>query len=500
MIRGDGTIGSYAYGPDGRYKIHAFRLALVDPQGLSRTAEYLNAVGIPTTERIFQKATATRKRVDAIGNASARGVDAIRELLRWEPVTSDEWVKGFLAGIFDAEGSYSRGILRICNSDPQILSRTTSSLRRFGFDVAVEGTDRITTKQNRLLYLRIRGGLREHLRFFHTVDPAITRKRSIEGTAIKSKANSEASLKVISVEPLGLELPLYDMTTGTGDFISDGVISHNCFARPTHDYLGLGIGEDFERKIVVKINAVERLKAELRSPKWRGESIAMGTNTDPYQHAEGKYHLTRGIIKVLSEARNPFSILTKSTLILRDLDLLVAASARTDVAVSFSVGTLDRDVWKLTEPGTPPPDRRVDALRRLSEAGISCGALVAPVLPALSDRKEQLEAVVAACAEAGAVSIHGVALHLRGPMRAHYLEWLRGVRPDLAPLYRARFARGPYQDGAERDRIDTIVRNAALAHGVGGRNRYSHRNVATPAPSTTSVAITPSTEAQLSLL
>jgi DNA repair photolyase len=248
-----------------------------------------------------------------------------------------------------------------------------------------------------------------------------------------------------------------------------------CFARPTHDYLGLGIGEDFERKIVVKVNAVERLRAELRSPKWEGNAIAMGTNTDPYQHAEGKYHLTQGIIKVLAEAKNPFSILTKSTLILRDLDLLAQAATRTQVAVSFSVGTLDRSVWRLTEPGTPPPDRRVEALRRLREAGVTCGVLVAPVLPGLSDSAEQLEAVVAACAAAGADSIHGVALHLRGPMRAHYFEWLAGVRPDLVALYRSRFAHGAYQSETERDRIDGIVRAAAVRHGVYGRNRYSHR-------------------------
>jgi DNA repair photolyase len=204
---------------------------------------------------------------------------------------------------------------------------------------------------------------------------------------------------------------------------------------------------------------------------------------------------------VLSAARNPVSILTKSTLILRDLDLLVAAAARTDVAVSFSVGTLDRQVWKLTEPGTPPPDRRVEALRRLTDAGVSCGVLVAPVLPGLSDRAEQLEEVVAACAEAGAVSIHGVALHLRGPMRAHYFEWLAGVRPDLSALYRSRFARGPYQDSTERDRIDTIVRTAALRHGVGGRNRYSHREPAVnPSPAATAVAAPPSVDQQLSML
>src|SRR5579863_7727197 len=158
-----------------------------------------------------------------------------------------------------------------------------------------------------------------------------------------------------------------------------------CFARPTHEYLGLGIGEDFERRIVVKVNAVERARAEVCSPRWQGDLIAMGTNTDPYQHAEGKYHLTRGIIGVLSERGNPFSILTKSTLVLRDLALLAEAARRTSVRVNLSIGTLDRDVWRLTEPGTPPPDKRLDAVRRLNDAGIPCGVLVAPVLPGLSD-------------------------------------------------------------------------------------------------------------------
>jgi DNA repair photolyase len=245
-----------------------------------------------------------------------------------------------------------------------------------------------------------------------------------------------------------------------------------CFARPTHEYLGLDIGSDFERRIVVKINAVERLRAEVRAAKWGGDPIAMGTNTDPYQHAEGKYHLTRGIIDVLSEARNPFSILTKSTLILRDTAALAAAAKRTDVSVSFSIGTLDRNVWKLTEPGTPPPDKRVEALRRLSDAGISCGVLVAPLLPGLSDGGDQIEEVVEACAGAGAVSIHGVALHLRGPMRAHYTTWLESVRPDLAALYRERFKEGAYQPQSERDRVADLVRRVARRCGVTGRDAY----------------------------
>jgi DNA repair photolyase len=245
-----------------------------------------------------------------------------------------------------------------------------------------------------------------------------------------------------------------------------------CFARPTHDYLGLGIGDDFERKIVVKVNAVERLRAELRAPKWDGDHIAMGTNTDPYQHAEGKYHLTRGIVETLSGARNPFSILTKSTLILRDGPLLAAASERTDVSVNFSIGTLDRDVWRLTEPGTPPPDRRVDALRRLTALGVPCGVLVAPVLPGLSDSEAQLHEVVEACAAAGAVSISGVALHLRGTLRSHYFEWLEQTRPDLVRLHRARFGRGAYQDDESRGRVERTVRSAALRCGVRGRDRY----------------------------
>ncbi|MGP0031037.1 MAG: radical SAM protein [Acidimicrobiales bacterium] len=255
-----------------------------------------------------------------------------------------------------------------------------------------------------------------------------------------------------------------------------------CYARPTHEYLGLDIAADFERRIVVKINAVERLRAELRASKWEGDSIAMGTNTDPYQHAEGKYHLTRGIIGVLAEARNPFSILTKSTLVLRDADVLAAAAARTDVSVSFSVGTLDRGVWKLTEPGTPPPDKRIEALRRLSEAGISCGVLVAPLLPGLSDGDGQIEEVVEACARAGATSIHGVALHLRGPMRAHYLGWLKGVRPDLVALHEERFEGGAYQPQRERDRVAELVRSTARRCGVSGRDQYERAAPVTIAP------------------
>jgi len=239
-----------------------------------------------------------------------------------------------------------------------------------------------------------------------------------------------------------------------------------CFARPTHEYLGLDMGEDFERRIVVKVNAVERLRAELRSPKWTGESIAMGTNTDPYQRCEGKYRLTRGIAEVLGQARNPFSILTKSALVLRDLDVLTEAARRTRVSVSLSIGTLDEAVWRATEPGAPHPRRRVDAVRRLSEAGIRTGVLVAPVLPGVSDSPAQLEEVVTACVEAGATSVTAIALHLRPGVREHFLGWLRPRDPALADDYERRYRRA-YLPDAEQKAL--AARVGELAERAGAR-------------------------------
>jgi DNA repair photolyase len=212
-----------------------------------------------------------------------------------------------------------------------------------------------------------------------------------------------------------------------------------CFARPTHEYLGLNIGEDFDSKIVVKINAVERLRAELADPKWTHERIAMGTNTDPYQRAEGKYKLTRGVLEVLTEHRNPFSILTKSALVTRDLDILAEAAARTDVSVNFSIGTLDERVWRATEPGTPHPLRRIDAIRRLAELGISTGALMAPVLPGLSDAPRQLAETAAAIRDAGGRVLGVLPLHLRPGVREHFLAWLAEFDPGLHADYVRRY-------------------------------------------------------------
>jgi DNA repair photolyase len=259
-----------------------------------------------------------------------------------------------------------------------------------------------------------------------------------------------------------------------------------CFARPTHEYLGMNTGDDFDRRIVVKINAVERVRAELAPQRWAGDHVAMGTNTDPYQRCEGKYRLTRGIVGELSAAANPFSILTKSTLILRDMDLLADAARRTQVRANFSIGTVDEEVWRMTEPGTPHPMRRVEAVAKLNEAGVPCGVLVAPVLPGLSDSPEQLDGVVKACVEAGAVSVTPILLHLRAGVREHYLGWLAGARPDLLDRY-AELSPRAYAATKTQDELSALVKRLVARHGgrtVGPRETRAVRvnRKAPPAP------------------
>lgn len=223
-----------------------------------------------------------------------------------------------------------------------------------------------------------------------------------------------------------------------------------CFARPTHEYLGLDGGADFDRKIVVKINAVERARVELADPRWGHDHVAMGTNTDPYQRAEGRFRLTRGLIGELARSGTPFSILTKSALVTRDLDVLVAASEQVPVRVTFSVGTVDETVWRATEPGTPHPQRRLDAMRAMAEAGIPTGVLLAPVLPGLSGSRSQLQATVAAVQAAGGHVVGSRTLYLRGATREHFLTWLQGYDEQLHARYLNAF-RGRTEMAAEYD-------------------------------------------------
>ena len=244
-----------------------------------------------------------------------------------------------------------------------------------------------------------------------------------------------------------------------------------CFARPTHTFLGMDAGRDFETKIVVKVNAPDVLRRELAARRWKGSHIAMGTGTDPYQRVEGRYRLMRGILGALMDHRNPFSILTKGTLVTRDIDLLQAASAVAPVSAAFSIGTLDEEVWRRTEPGTPSPRARVEAVRTLTEAGITTSVLIAPVLPGLSDHPDQLRSVVEASLDAGAVSVSPILLHLRPGVREEFMPWLEETYPELVSRYRGLYTT-PYGPKGERERLASLVRTM-----VGPRGRRTDTSV-----------------------
>jgi DNA repair photolyase len=472
MIRGDANLAAYTY--TGRRKnpevVHRFRLALVDLDGLRRTREFLFDFSVATDQFEFQRAAAGRRPLMAIRTQARAPFERITQLVDWPDRPSLDWTKGFLAGIFDAEGGYCGGILRISNTDPTILERIEASCRALGFRTVREPT----RLANGLTYIRVPGGLRQHIRLFVTIDPAITRKRTIEpGRSLKTGAR----LRVAAIEPLGIDLPMYDITTGTGDFIANGVVSHNCFARNTHTYLDLDYGKDFDTKVVVKVNAPELLRHELASKRWKGEHIAMGTNVDPYQRAEGRYRLMRGILEALRDHANPFSILTKGTLILRDLDLLRECAAVADVGTNVSVGFVDRDLWRAIEPGTPAPASRLEACRKLNDAGVPCGVLMAPIIPFLTDTDESLEATVRLIAESGATHASPIVLHLRTGAREWFLAWLAREHAELVPRYEKLFARGAYAPKAYQNEVSDRVRELARRYGVGSRTAASTRAI-----------------------
>jgi DNA repair photolyase len=451
MIRGDGHVGSHSYRRPGRSSgdVHRFRLALTDTEAVHRTRDFLAGVGIKTREFQFLRGTDRHRPMRGIRTSSKDGVDRVRTVIRWPRSQSSEWSRGFLAGIFDAEGSRNEA-LRICNKDPEILERTATGIRNLGFQVRLEKANSCGARNVRLL-----GGLRQQMRLFQHIDPAITRKRSIDGIAIKS----DAKLRVTSVEPLGREMEMYDITTRTGDFIANGVVSHNCFARRTHNYLDFGPGEDFEREIVVKVNVPELLRAELGRPSWRRELVALGTNTDPYQWVESRYRMMPEILEALEAAKTPVTVLTKSPLVLRDIELFERMAKKVPVSVNLSVPTLDEAAWRATEPHTPSPAARLDAVEELRARGIESGVLVAPLMPGINDDPELVSPILERAKAADASFLTGIALHLRGEVKDVFFAWLETKRPDLLPKYEQLYRGRSYLQPEQRKRTTRALKS-----------------------------------------
>jgi DNA repair photolyase len=259
-----------------------------------------------------------------------------------------------------------------------------------------------------------------------------------------------------------------------------------CFARPTHRYLGFDAGRDFEREIVVKVNAPEVLRSELAKRSWKREHVALGTNTDPYQWVEGRYRLMEGIWEALRDAANgagnPCSVLTKSPLLLRDLSLMLQIAKRTTISASLSIPTLDERAWRATEPHTPNPRARLEAVAELNRAGIPTGVLIAPLMPGINDAPEQLEPLLQGAIDADATHVGGVALHLRGDVRGVFMDWLRAQRPDLLERYADLYRRGAYAPAEERKRLAGLVRKPGATSGFSRWSRPS-TELANPARS-----------------
>jgi DNA repair photolyase len=223
--------------------------------------------------------------------------------------------------------------------------------------------------------------------------------------------------------------------------------------------------------IRVKVNVAEVLRGELARRSWRGEPVAIGAATDPYQPAEGRYRLTRACLEALAAASNPFTLITRGPLIVRDVDVLVEAASRADVSVTFSVPTLDPDVWRRTEPGTAPPRQRLRALSKLVDAGVRASVGLAPILPGISDEPEQLAAVVRAAREAGACGVWGAPLNLRPGTREHFLECVARDWPELLPEYERLYHGRAYLRSADAAPVRAGVRELARAHGISDRRR-----------------------------
>jgi DNA repair photolyase len=233
--------------------------------------------------------------------------------------------------------------------------------------------------------------------------------------------------------------------------------------RPSDDRYG--------RSVRVKVNVADVLRRELARSSWARELVAIGAATDPYQPAEGRYKLTRGCLEALRDAANPFSVITRSPLIVRDLDLLADAARRADVRVVFSVPTLDEEVWRRTEPNTPPPHRRLEALTRMVEAGIDAGVGMAPILPGISDAPEQLERVVRAAREAGATNVWANLLYLKPGTREHFLDALARDWPEELARYERLYGSRAYVPKTEAEPVRRLVADLRRKHGIRDRRR-----------------------------
>jgi len=467
MTLGDGT---FRYQPGWRsarlgYPAAYGRVALADQEPLLRLVEFLARFRVEAHVRPFHGGS--RRMMEMVHVRSLARLAVINTLINAER-DSRSYRRGFLAGFFDAEG-HNGDSLRLSQVDVSVLERVRRYAAGLGFTFDLE------PHPGRASTLRLTGRLVDRIRFFSTCRPAILRKI---GALYGCEMNVEPET-VLAVEP-GPVADVVDIQTSTGTFFAAGLATHNCYARPTHEYLGFSAGLDFERRIMVKENAPALLRQTLAAPRWEPQVVALSGNTDCYQPVERRLGITRRCLEVFVEFRNPVSAITKSALVARDADLFAELARHGAAHVLFSVTTLDPELARRMEPRAARPERRLEAMAALARAGVPVGVLIGPVIPGLNDA--EIPRILEAAARAGAQSASWVLLRLPKPVDELFERWLEERYPErrarvlgrirdtrAGRLSDSTFGRRQRGQGEYAEQIAALFAAAAKKHGLDRR-------------------------------
>ncbi len=463
---GDGT---FRYQPGWRsdklgFPLAYWRIALVDDEPLARIVEHLHCFGVEAHIRPFFNGAPNRKPLKKVEIRSLGRLAIIHTLLNAERDTRS-YRRGFLAGFFDAEG-HNGDSLRISQVDLSVLERVRRYAGSLGFEFRLE------PRLGRASTLRLIGRLMDRIRFFSVCRPAIARKIA----ALFGREMNVDPEVVRAVEP-GPPQDVVDIQTSTGTFYAAGLATHNCYARPSHEYLGFSAGLDFERRIMVKDDAPVLLRRTFAGWGWEPEVVALSGNTDCYQPVERRLELTRRCLEVFVDFRNPVAAITKSALVARDADLYGELARHGAAHVFCSLTTLDPELARQLEPRAAHPERRLEAIARLTAAGVPVGVLVAPVIPGLNDA--EIPRILAAAAAAGARTASWVLLRLPKPVDELFDRWLTERFPERRErvLHRVRetragrlsdahFGRRMRGEGVYAEQIAALFAAAARKHGL----------------------------------
>jgi DNA repair photolyase len=392
-----------------------WRVALVDDEPLERLVAYLAPFAVEAAVRPFAVGATSRLPMRKVEVRSLPKLAILDTLLHTERDTRS-FRRGFVAGFFDAEGSNSDS-LRFSQVEITVLERVQRYVASLGF------TSTIERRVGHASTLRLIGTIAERMCFLSTIRPAIRRKLM----AVLSREMNLVPDTVRAIEP-GPTRDVVDIQTSTRTFLAGGLATHNCYARPSHEYLGFNAGIDFETRIMVKDDAPALLRRQLSSPKWEPQVVALSGNTDCYQPVERKLELTRRCLEVFAEFRNPVGVITKSALVARDADLLCELARHRAAHVALSITSLDPELARRMEPRASHPSKRLEAITTLADAGVPVAVMIGPVIPGLND--EEIPRILAAAADAGATGASWVLLRLAKPLDALFAEWLERNYPD----------------------------------------------------------------------